>query len=71
MIALAVCSLWKDPSHLPQEPHHVSSSSDKGWALARGQQEAEEEEEEEEEEDSLEVWICFYLEEKTPCSCFS
>ena len=46
VIALAVCSLWKDPSHLPQEPQCVSCSLDRGWALAQDQQEAEEEEEE-------------------------
>ena len=64
MIAWAVCFLWKGPSHLPQEPRYVSSSLDRGWALARGQQEAEEEEE----EDSQEAWTCFFVEEKAPYS---
>ena len=64
MIAWAVCFLWKGPSHLPQEPQCVSSSSDQGWALSRGQQGAKEKEE----GDSLEVWTCFFLEEKAPCS---
>ena len=65
----ATCFLWKGPSPLPQEPQCASSSLNRGWALARGQQKAEEEEEEE--EDSLAVWTCFSLEVRAPCSCFS
>ena len=53
--------------YIPQELQCASSSLDQGWVLARYQQEVEEEEE----EDSLAVWTCFYLEEKTLCFCFS
>ena len=63
MIASVVCFLWKGLPHLPQEPLCIFSSSDKDWALARGQQEAEEEE-----EDLLEVWTYFFLREKVLCS---